>query len=305
MLDLRQLRTLVAIRESGSLVEAANRLHLTQSALSHQLRDLEDGLGLPMLVRKSRPLRFTPAGERLLALAEEVLPAVRSAERDIARLRGGQAGRLTLAIECHSCFDWLMPALAQFRTHWPEVEQDFQSGFQADAQQQLLTRELDLVITADPGSQAGLCHVPLFAYESRLIVGKQHPLATRRCVDPADLANETLVCYPVPPERLDICRHFLLPAGQQPAAVRHCELTAMMVQLVASGRGVAALPNWVVHDYLQRDWIASLALGAQGVWCALHAAIRAEDRDLPYMADFLETARRYCLQYLPGVRAIG
>jgi len=128
-LDLRQLRTLIAIRDTGSLAAAAERVHLTQSALSHQLKDLETSLNLSVLLRKTRPPRFTKAGERLLALADMVLPAIREAERDLSRIQGGQAGRLILAIECHSCFEWLMPTLNQFRDNWPEVELDFHSGF--------------------------------------------------------------------------------------------------------------------------------------------------------------------------------
>ena len=129
MLELRHLRTLTTLREAESLVEAAERLHLTQSALSHQIKDLEERLGMSLFVRKSKPVRFTSAGLRLLRLADTLLPQVRQAERDIQRLAGGQAGRLHMAIECHSCFQWLMPTIDQFRNAWPEVEVDFASGF--------------------------------------------------------------------------------------------------------------------------------------------------------------------------------
>lgn len=302
MIDIRHLRTLQALRDGGSLASAAQRLHLTQSALSHQLRDLEDWLGLEVLVRKTRPPRFTPAGLRLLALAEQVLPAMAAAERDLSRLRGGQAGRLTLAIECHSCFEWLIPTLNTFREQWPEVELDFQSGFHADAREQLLGRELDLVVTSNPDPLEGLVYLPLFRYESVLIVGKQHRLAGRSWVEPADLATETLVCYPVDPERLDVFQHFLSPAGVRPASIRTAELTLMLVQLVASGRGVAALPNWVAADYLERDWVKALPLGRDGVWCTLYAAVRADEAELLYVQEFLRLAREGCLGTLRGIR---
>jgi LysR family transcriptional regulator for metE and metH len=304
MIDIRHLRTLQALQITGSLGAAAQRLHLTQSALSHQLRDLEDWLGMEVLVRKTKPPRFTPAGQRLLALAEQVLPAMAAAERELLRLRGGQAGRLTLAIECHSCFDWLIPTLNHFREQWPEVEIDFQSGFHADARQQLLGRELDLVVTSNPDALPGLVYLPLFSYESVLIVGKQHALASRSFVEPVDLAGETLVSYPVDAERLDVFQHFLTPAGVQPAAIRTAELTLMLVQLVASGRGVAALPNWVAAEYLERDWVKALPLGRSGIWCTLYAAIRVEDAELVYVQEFLELARQGCLASLRGIRGV-
>ena len=121
MLDIRHLKTLAALRDAGSLVDAAERLHLTQSALSHQFKEMEERLEMPLFVRKTKPVRFTSAGLRLLRLADEVLPLMRSAARDIARLQGGSAGRLHMAIECHSCFQWLMPTIDQFRDARPEV----------------------------------------------------------------------------------------------------------------------------------------------------------------------------------------
>jgi LysR family transcriptional regulator for metE and metH len=131
-IELRHLRTLAVLRDTGSLAQAAERLHLTQSALSHQSKSIEDHFGMPLFLRKSRPLRFTPAGQRLLALADTVLPAALAAERDLARLAVGRAGRLHIAIECHSCFEWLMPTMDAFRENWPEVELDIVTGFSFD-----------------------------------------------------------------------------------------------------------------------------------------------------------------------------
>lgn len=302
MLDIRQLKTLAAIRDTGSLAEAAQHLHLTQSALSHQLKDLENILDLQLLIRKTRPPRFTKAGERLLLLADNVLPLLRETERDLAKLRGGQAGRLILAIECHSCFEWLMPTLNQYRDNWPDVDIDFHSGFQGDAQDRLLSRELDLVITSNPNHHPELSFVPLFSYESVLVVAKQHPLAQKNHVYPQDLATQTLISYPVDPERLDIFQHFLSPAKVKPAQIRTSELTLMMVQLVASGRGVCALPNWVAAEYLARDWVKSVSLGEKGVWCTLYAAVRVEDNTLAFIEDFINTAKLNSLRSLAGVR---
>ena len=131
-LEIRHLRTLVAIKESGNLSLAAKRLHLTQSALSHQINVLESQYDLTLFERKTTPIRFTPAGERLLALAYEILPKIRDVERDLVRVKQGELGNLRISIECHTCFDWLMPAMATFRQSWPLVELDIVSGFHTD-----------------------------------------------------------------------------------------------------------------------------------------------------------------------------
>lgn len=291
MFDLRHLKTLVAIREAGSLADAAERLHLTQSALSHQLKDLEHSLSLSLLRRKTRPPQFTKAGERLLALADEILPLVKNTERDLDKICGGRSGRLILAIECHSCFDWLMPTLNQFREDWPEVDIDFQSGFQGDALQRLISGELDLVVTSNPEPNDALLFLPLVNYQSLLVLGKQHALNQKTHIEPQDLATQTLIVYPVDLTRLDIFKHFLLAAHIKPAQLRTTELTLMMIQLAASHRGVCALPDWVAKDYVQRGWIKTKKLGEQGVWCTLYAAIRHEDINLPFMQDFVHSAK--------------
>lgn len=302
MLELRHLRTLIALREAGSLVEAAERVHLTQSALSHQIKDLEERLGSPLFLRKTRPVEFTRAGERLVVLAEQVLPLVRAAERDLARLNGDEQGRLHMAIECHSCFQWLMPTIDHFRDHWQEVEVDIPSGHNFDPLPALAREQLDLVITADPLPLAGIHYEPLFRYEGLLAVAKQHRLTGRHYVEPADLADEALITYPIEHSRLDVFTQFLDPAGVTPREVRTAELTIMMMQLVASGRGVCALPNWAMTEYLERDYVRALPLGEKGVWSTLYAAIREEQLTLPWMEDFLRTARETSFEVLEGIR---
>ena len=303
MIELRHLRTLLALRETGSLVEAAERVHLTQSALSHQLKDLEGRIDSALFVRKTRPVEFTRAGLRLLALADDILPEVRKAERDLARLAGTEQGRLHMAIECHSCFQWLMlPTVDYFRDHWPEVEIDIPSGHHFDPLPALAREQLDLVITADPQPLEGVHYEPLFRYEGLLAVARQHRLAGSAYVLPAALAEETLITYPVEQSRLDVFTQFLTPANVRPKEIRTAELTIMMMQLVASGRGVCALPNWALTEYLERHYVSAVKLGEQGIWSTLYAAIREETMEAPWMQDFLRTAQETSFAVLSGIR---
>jgi len=291
LLEIRHLKTLHCLRETGSLALAAERLHLSQSALSYQFKELEERLGLPLFIRKSKPLRFTSAGLRLLQLADDLLPGLRNAERDLARLAGGTAGRLHMAIECHSCFQWLMPCIDQFRDAWPEVEIDLASGFSFAPLPALARGDLDLVVTSDPLDLPGITYVPLFSYEALLAVGNEHALAHKSCVTPQDLAGETLITYPIERDRLDIFTRFLEPAAIEPAQVRTAELTLMMMQLVASGRGVCSLPNWALHEYSTRGYVRAKKLGNKGLFATLYAALRSDMLDAPFMRDFLLTAK--------------
>ncbi|WGQ34282.1 LysR substrate-binding domain-containing protein [Alcaligenes faecalis] len=303
MLEIRHLETLSAIRDSGSLQEAAERLNVTQSALSHQLRDLESRLHVPLLNRRTRPARLTTAALRILMLADDILPRVRATERDLQRLAAGQTGRLHVAIDCHSCFQWLMPALDAFRQEWPDVTLDLSAAFSFAPLPALMRGDLDVVITSDPQADPAVHYEPLFRYELVLAVSRQHPLSQYRYIEPSQLADQVLITYPVERHRLDIFTQFLTPADVEPAALRQAELTPMIVQLVASQRGVAALPNWALTEFLNPASIRTCRLGENGVWRTLYASVRSEDVQANYVQAFLAQARATCFKSLQGIVA--
>jgi LysR family transcriptional regulator for metE and metH len=304
MLEIKHLKTARALRNGGSLVEAAKQLHLTQSALSHQLKDLEERLGLSLFVRKTKPIRFTRAGEHILELADQVIPKLEQTSRDIKKLAGGQAGRLHMAIECHSCFDWLMPAINSFRDQWPEVEIDLMASFHFEPLPALARGDLDLVVTADPVHMPGIHYQPLFRYQALLAIANQDDLIAKKYIEAQDLAKKTLIHYPVERKRLDIFTQFLEPNGIEPSNTRQADLTLMIVQLVASGRGVACLPNWALQPYLSAGLISSRPLGENGIWPTLYAAIRKEQKDSSYMKDFLQQSLHSCNSNLTGIEPL-
>ena len=301
ILELRHLRTLQALRDSGSLVRAAQLLNLTQSALSHQIKLLEDRYGQPLFERKSVPPQFTAVGERLLALADAMLPQVEGAERDIARLVLGQGGQMRIAVECHTCFDWLMPAMDAFRTRWPEVELDIVSGFHADPVGLLHQGRADVAIVSEvDADEAGVDYHALFGFEIRALLANTHPLVAKPHLVAQDFADQTIITYPVPDEMLDLIRQVLEPAGVR-APRRTTELTVAMLQLVASGRGVAALPVWAVQGYVDRGYVTARPIGPHGLTGRLYAACMQRTAERPWLADFVTVTRESSFLSLKGV----
>lgn len=300
-IELRHLRTLLTLQETGSVSQAAERLHLTQSAVSHQLKALEEHFECPLFIRKSHPLRLTSAGQRLLELAAMVLPQVEAAERDLARIAEGCAGRLHIAVECHSCFQWLLPSMDAFRNRWPEVEMDLSLGFNFEPLPALQRGDIDLVVTSDPLALPGIGYDPLFRFQSMLVTAPRHRLAHKVWIEPADLKEEILITYPVERTRLSLYTDFLNPSGIEPAGQRTAELTLMILQLVASNRGVAALPSWAIADEVKQGAIRALPLGKEGLWATLFAAVRAEEKERFFMQDFIKLARETCFQNLAGI----
>lgn len=303
ILELRHLRTLQALRDAGSLVRAAQLLNLTQSALSHQVKLLEDRYGLSLFERKSVPVQFTSAGLHLLSLADKVLPQIDAAERDIASLALGRSGQLRIAVECHTCFDWLMPSMDTFRARWPEVELDIVSGFHPDPIALVLQHRADVAIVSEQDSAETVDYHPLFKFEILAILANQHPLAAKPYLQAQDFANETLITYPVPDDMLDVVRQVLAPAGVQPAR-RTTELTIAMLQLVASGRGLATLPAWAVQSYAERGYISTRPIGAKGLTGQLYLACNADTSARAWLADFVKITRECSFINLSGVELL-
>ncbi len=296
MLELRHLKTLTALREHGSLVAAATDLYLTPSAISHQLKELDQWFGVEVVNRRSRPVSFSHVGLRLLKLADDILPQIQIAHTDITRIVHGQTGRIIFSSECHSCFDWLMPLLNQYRQQYPDVDLDFVSGFESNPHELLQNAEFDLLITADPIALKGIEYFPIFEYESRLVLSNTHPLVRAEKITIQELAEQTLVTYPVDKHRLDIMAKLFIPANLHPKEIRTTELTQMLIQLVASGRGISALPDWVVNEYEQKGWVTSRRLdcvSSKGLRRTLYAGYRTEDKDKSYFEGFLNQLDKF------------
>jgi len=300
LLEIRHLRSLIALAEAGTVSRAADRVHLTQSALSHQLKALEAHYGTAMVKRHGQSVKLTEPGRRLAELARAVIGEVQTAERDLAKLAQKPSGTLRIALECHTCFDWLMPIMDAFRKHWPEVELDLVSGFHPNPLALLADNKADLVIGSENKPKRSVVYHPLFRFEVLAVLPTDHRLRAKRHLSASDFAQETLITYPVPEDRIDLIRRVLKPAKVRPKR-RTAELTVAILQLVASRQGVAALPNWGIKNYVDYEYVIARRVGKNGLWSNLYSATTREMAGQPFVQDFLETARRECFAKLDGV----
>ena len=294
-LERAHLSIVRAVHVQGTLTAAAEALCLTQSALSHAMKKLEQQVGAPLWQREGRRLRLTQAGRHLLAVAQRVLPQLEQAEERLRQLACGEAGTLRIGMECHPCYRWLLKVVAPYLAAWPGVDVDVKQKFQFGGIGALFDHEIDLLVTPDPLPRPGLRFEPVFDYEQVLVVSRQHPLANVRCVRPQQLAGETLITYPVQRQRLDIYTRFLAPAGVEPLRHKTLEDTGIMLQMVASGRGVTALPRWLAQDYARQLPLTTARLGARGIAKQIHLGARADDlqgdQATACLRGFIELAR--------------
>lgn len=290
-LERSHLEIVRAIAQHGTMTAAATALHLTQSALSHSMRKLEDRIGVKLWSREGRSLRLTPAGAHLLATANRLIPQFVHTEERLEQFARGERGTLRIGMECHPCYQWLQRIVAPYLRAWPSVDFEVKQKFQFGGIGALFAHEIDLLVTPDPLRKKSLHFEPVFDYEQVLVVASDHPLGEKEHVTPRQLGEEVLFTYPVPRDRLDIYTCFLTPAGRTVRKQKVVESTDMMLQMVACGRGVAALPRWLVEEFSEKYPVRAVQLGSKGIQKQIFLGVRRSELDVEYLNAFMELAR--------------
>lgn len=290
MIEKTHLLIVKEVTRLGTLTEAANALCLTQSALSHAIKKLEGQLNIKIWTKEGRNLRLTQAGEHILSLANRVVPQMDHTEYLIQQIAKGKRGSLRIGMECHPCYKWLLTVVAPYLAKWPDVDLDVKQRFQFGGLGALFSHDIDALVTPDPLFKKGLTYVPVFDYKLVLVVHRDHELANKPYISPTDLSNETLITYPVEVERLDIFNQFLTPAQCSPNKHKVIETTDIMLQMVASKRGVSALPAWLIEQYSKTLPIKGIQLGKHGIDKQIFVGIREKDENIDYLKSFIEMA---------------
>ena len=291
MIERIHLAIVQEVEKQGSLTAAADVLCVTQSALSHSMRKLEAQLGTDVWLREGRSLRLTQAGQYLLAVANRVLPQLDLAESRLQQFAQGERGSLRIGMECHPCYQWLLKIVSPYLAAWPDVDVDVKQKFQFGGIGALFGYEIDMLVTPDPLFKPGLHFEPVFDYEQVLVVAANHTLAQAGHVKPGDLSREVLITYPVAVDRLDIYTQFLLPKGIAPRRHKTIETTDIMMQMVASGRGVAALPRWLALEYAEKMAVVPVKLGSKGIAKQIYLGARESELHTDYLQAFIALAR--------------
>ena len=292
MIERMHLAILREVDRQGSLTAAASVLCLTQSALSHTMKKLEQALGTDIWLREGRSLRLTQAGRYLLEVANRLLPQLDRAEERLRQYAQGERGTLRIGMECHPCYQWLLKVVSPYLARWPDVDVDVRQKFQFGGIGALFGYEIDLLVTPDPLYKPGLRFEPVFDYEQVLVVSRHHALASATHVEPEQLGREVLISYPVETDRLDIYNQFLQPAGISPKRHKVIETTDIMLQMVASGRGVAALPRWLVEEYVGKMEVVPIRLGPTGIAKQIFLGAREAEIGIDYLRAFIDLARQ-------------
>jgi LysR family transcriptional regulator for metE and metH len=302
-LEIRHLRLLTEVAQTGSVTEAGKRLHLTQSALSHQLRDAEEKLGAALFLRLGKRMVLTPAGEKLLISAEKVLEELKNAESHIVGLNGGTRGIIRISTECYTCYHWLPPVLKKFHTRYPKVEISIDAEHTHRPIEALLDGKLDVAILncTPPPRNSSLRLMPMFEDELVLVLAPKHPLASKSQISPKELANETILIYP--PREESTFLQALRKAEVEPDRIMEIMLTEGIIELAASGIGVGLLARWAVAPYEASGKVALRPLTSRGFRRVWHAATLRNQPIPPFVTEFLDVLSSHCPKQARLIRA--
>ncbi len=290
MIEKIHLMILSGVHSTGTLTAAASELNLTQSALTHAIRKLEGQIGTPIWEKEGRKLKLTRSGLLLLELAETILPQIEHAESLLKQIAGGRRGILRIGMECHPCYRWLQNILPPFLQAWPDVEVELKQQF--NGIKALIRQDVDILITPDPFFSERLEYFSVFNYRQVLAVSENHPLAAKAFVLPQDLTEETLFSYPVSLDRLTVFTDFLKPASCRPARIKTVETTEILLQMVAAGRGVTALPDFLIEEYKKKLPLRSVKLGKTGISRSIFIGRKISEKHPLYLDSFIEMAEQ-------------
>ncbi|WP_415882970.1 LysR family transcriptional regulator [Neptuniibacter sp. QD34_54] len=293
MIERAHLKILREINRQGSVTAAADKLCLTQSALSHTIRKLEGLVGCELWEKKGRNIHLTQTGEFLLKEAERILPQLERIDTKLKEFANNEIGTLNIGMECHPCYQWLTQVSAAYLKERDGIDLDVKQRFQFGGMAALFNHDIDILVTPDPIEMKAIHFEPVFPYELVLIVNDENPLAKRSNIQPQDLAEQTLITYPVEPERLDIFQQFLLPANCRPKKHKTMEATEIIIQMVSANRGVTVLPNWLANEYTNKLPVQGIRLGKEGVHKQIHLGIRIEDSQSEHIQSFIKLAKEH------------
>jgi len=287
-LEVRHLRLVSEVAALGSVTRAAERLHLTQSAISHQLRDIESRLGTPLFHRLGKRMVVTPAGERVLRSAATILDDLRRAEEDIKQIAREGSGILRLCTQCNTGYYWLPPLLKAFNARFPRVEVQIAVDATTRPVEALLEGKLDLAVLTHEVEDKRLLVQPVFRDELVLLVSPEHRLASRRQVPVSELASEHLVIYSSSRHDSFAFRRVLDPAGVEPARVSHLMLTEAILEMVKANLGVTIIAKWSVLPAIQAGVVRALSLGPKGVFRQWSAATVRGTETPRHVTEFIQ-----------------
>ncbi len=264
-MEVKHFKLVSAIAEQGSLTKAADKLFLTQSALSHQLKEIEDQLGTRIFDRVNKKLLITGAGQTFLNSSTVILEEIGKVKAAINRQIRGETGTLRLTTECYTCYHWLPRILKSFHSEYPGVEVRLNTNQRTRPLDLLLAGKVDVAIVYRRIPDKNIAYTDLFTDDVVGLVPAKHPLAAKSYLVPADFLDTHFITQNSSFEDTSFYQQFLKTDRIKPKKVTYMQLTEPAVAMVTEGLGITAMAKWVVKPYIDHSRVKEMKLGAKGL----------------------------------------
>ncbi len=308
MFEIKHLKTLTTLANTGNIRKAAEVLFSSQSALSHQIKDLEQRLNAPLFIRNTSPVEFTEAGKVLLSLGEELLPKIKEANITL-KSPSLALSSLKIAIACHACFQWLLPVTSHFSQQKNNVELEFiDESFEINKHKNQSEEKADILFTDEKLAEENVIYQEIGQFEVMAVLSNQQAsnlklservgsfsqggVTTTPYLLPENFSQLTLLTYPLPPEQLDIFKLFLTPAKCKPSKIKQVTNSHVMLQMVSANMGVATLPDWLVSSVTKQSLFRCMRLGETGIHKKLYARYDKNSKQIDMIEKLLPEAIR-------------
>ncbi len=287
-METRHLRLIKTIADEKGITKSLGKLFLTQSAVSHQLKDIEDRLGAKLFYRTKNQWILTEEGKVIYDTAEKVLAELDQAADTINAMREGNAGIIRLSTECFTSYHWIPAFMVKMKARFPNIEVNINMQASHDTLERLLNNDIDLGITSEPMNDKSIKYIELFLDEIVAVLPKDHPLAEKKYLEAEDFANQTLIIHTPPVETVAVYKYFLKENKIEPKQVTAMPLTQVALEMVKNGTGILTMPKWELDAFAILADLTLASIGSEGLWRMHYAAIRHEDARKKHLKVFID-----------------
>ena len=291
MMDIKHLLLIETVATEGSLSEAAKKLYLTQSALSHQLKEIESQMGTPAFHRVNKKLVITPAGNIVLAAARKILPLVENIDLELKKYSLGDIGQLRICTECYTCYHWLPTLLKKFSLEYPNIDIQINTENIDEPLKLLKNGKVDVALVFRPEKDNHVEYVDLFKDELVLLASPKHALAQYPIIHPRHFENQVLVTHSSKFESSTVFKDILEPAGVNVRKAIYVQLTEAVIEMVKANIGIAVLPKWTIKPYLINGSLTMKKINNRGLIRKWSAASLKSNKKIEHLQYFTELLR--------------
>lgn len=288
MIEIRHLQLLKVLSETKNVTRAAEQLFLSQSALSHQLRGLQDHFNGELFTRSGKEMIPTMLGQSLIASAEEILPQLKAAEEKAMQIAKGSVGNIRISTACYTFYHWLSPVLKTFRSSYPNIELALVTDAAYQLESFFKAGKLDVSLTHYKPTFQGIESFPLFEDELLLVVHQDHPFAVQKIVEIEQLAEVHYITYQADLKKSITYQEVFKSNNVAPQKITHVQLTEAILEMIRANMGVSILSNWAIQPHLLDGELVAIRIGKKGVHRRWWASILKQKVTPHYLENFIE-----------------